>query len=153
LQSGEIEAVLKFFLNASAEDCYELRESVLRPGQPKENWTYDLDYDPKTKHVAVELDDEIIAVASLLPENHDYCPRHPWRLRGMAVKKEMQGKNIGQKLLNEIILKVIPDGEGIWCTARKNVQDFYLKNGFEIFGKEFTMNAMPHVYMRRIDIE
>jgi len=28
------------------------------------------------------------------------------------------------------------------------VQDFYLKNGFEIFGDEFVMNDMPHVTMK-----
>jgi len=129
----------------TSEDCYELRESILRPGQPKENWTFVEDNNLRTIHLAVEQEGEIIAIVSLLPEANPDCPNHPWRLRGMAVKEDLRGQGVGQLLLEELVAMV---EEGVWCTARKNVQAFYAKNGFEIFGDEFTMNEMPHVRMR-----
>jgi predicted GNAT family N-acyltransferase len=63
----------------------------------------------------------------------------------MAVKDELRGQRVGQQLLVALLAMV---DKPIWCTARKNVQDFYLKNGFTIFGDEFTMNDMQHVFMR-----
>ncbi len=131
----------------SAEDCYGLRESILRPGQPKENWTFDADDDAHTIHLAMKIDEEVIAIVSLLPEVNTGCP---WRLRGMAVAEKFRGQGIGQQLLLKLFALV---REPIWCTARKHVQDFYLKNGFELFGDEFVMNDMPHVYMRRCDCQ
>jgi len=128
----------------TAEDCYGLRESILRTGQPKENWTFDSDDDPKAIHLAMKDGDEVVAVVSLLPEEKEGCPR---RLRAMAVKESLRGQGTGQQLLVALLATV---NEPIWCTARKNVQEFYLKNGFTIFGDEFTMNGMPHVYMRRV---
>ena len=128
----------------TAEECYGLRESILRPGQPKENWTFDADGDFKTIHLAMKDGEEIIAIVSLLPEEKK---GNPWRLRGMAVKESLRGQGIGHQLL--VALLAIVD-EPVWCTARKNVQGFYIKNGFEIFGEEFTMNDMPHVFMRRV---
>jgi predicted GNAT family N-acyltransferase len=126
----------------SAEDCYVLRESILRPGQPIENWTFEADDDPRTIHLAMKDGEAIVAIVSLLPEVKEGCP---WRLRGMAVKKQLQGQGAGQQLLIALLAMV---KEGVWCTARKEVQDFYLNNGFEIFGDEFVMNNMPHVFMR-----
>ncbi len=126
----------------TAEDCYGLRESILRPGQPKENWTFEADDDPRSIHLAVKDEGVIVAIVSLLPEEKERCP---WRLRGMAVKESLRGQGVGQQLLVALLAMV---DEPIWCTARKNVQEFYLKNSFEIFGEEFTMNDMPHVFMR-----
>jgi predicted GNAT family N-acyltransferase len=127
----------------TAKDCYLLRETILRPGQPKENWTFEADDDARTIHLAVKHDGVIIAIVSLLPEEKEGCPL---RLRGMAVAEKYRRQGVGQKLLIALLKMV---NECVWCTARKNVVDFYLKNGFVIFGDEFTMNDMPHVYMRR----
>jgi predicted GNAT family N-acyltransferase len=124
------------------QECYGLRESILRLGQPKENWTFDADDDPRTIHLAMKDGEEIVSIVSLLPEEKEGCP---WRLRGMAVKDELRGQGVGQQLLVALLAMV---DKPIWCTARNNVQDFYLKNGFTIFGDEFTMNDMQHVFMR-----
>ena len=129
----------------TAKDCYTLRESILRPGQPIENWTFEADDDPRTIHLAIKEDEEIVGVVSLLPENNDAVPEHLWRLRGMAITEEYRGKGVGQQLLHALLKKV---DERVWCTARKHVAQLYLNNGFEIFGDEFVMNDMPHVMMR-----
>ncbi len=126
----------------TAKDCYGLRESILRPGQPKVNWTFDADDDPRTIHLAMKDGSEVGAIVSLLPEEKEGCT---WRLRGMAVKDSLRGEGVGQQLLVALLAMV---DEPIWCTVRKNVQEFYMKNGFEIFGEAFTMNDMPHVFMR-----
>ena len=129
----------------SPEECYTLRESILRPNQPRENWTFDTDDDSRSIHLAFMQDQEVIGVVSLLPEPHPECPDHPWRLRGMAVREDLQGQGIGQQLMQG--LRELVTGDGIWCTARKNINGFYLQNGFEIVGDEFTMNDMAHVTM------
>ena len=49
----------------TAKDCYTLRESILRPGQPIENWTFEADDDPRTIHLAIKEDEEIVGVVSL----------------------------------------------------------------------------------------
>lgn len=128
-----------------AEDCYVLRESILRPNQPRENWTFDTDEDPRSIHLAFMQDKEVVGIVSLLPEPHPECPDHPWRLRGMAIRGDLQGQGIGQQLIQGLRDRVSTDG--IWCTARKNIHGFYLRNGFEIVGDEFTMNDMAHVTM------
>lgn len=128
----------------SAKDCYALRESILRPGQPIENWTFEADDDPKAIHIAIEQADEIVGVVSLLPETHESCPNHPWRLRAMAVREDLQGHGIGGKLIVALMETV---DAGIWCTARKHVAEFYARHGFTQSGDEFTMNNMPHIRM------
>lgn len=128
----------------TAIDCYLLRESILRPKQPKKNWIFDADDDARSLHMAVKEGENIIAIVSILPETHDDCPNHPWRLRGMAVQAEKQGQGFGETLLQAVLAEL--DG-GVWCTARKRVQSFYVKHGFTQVGDEFTMNDMLHVRM------
>jgi len=142
LQGCTVEAMIE---QITAEDCYVLRESILRPNQPKENWTFDTDDDSRSIHLGFIQDQELVAVVSLLPEPHPEYPDHPWRLRGMAVREDLQGQGIGEQLMQGLRVRV--SGDGIWCTARKNIHGFYLRNGFEIVGDEFTMNDMAHVTM------
>ena len=142
LQGCKAEAMIE---QVAAKDCYVLRELILRPNQPKENWTFDTDDDPHSIHLAFRQDQEVVGVVSLLPEPHSECPGHPWRLRGMAVRTDLQGQGIGQQLMQGLRDRVPTDG--IWCTARKNIHGFYLHNGFKIVGDKFTMNDMPHVTM------
>ena len=109
----------------TAIDCYLLRESTLRPNQPKKNWIFEADNDARSLHMAVKEGENIIAIVSILPETHDDCPNHPWRLRGMAVKEHLQRQGVGKQLLDVLLAMV---EEGVWCTARTEVHDFYLKN-------------------------
>ncbi len=142
LQGCKVEEMIE---HITAEECYTLRESILRPNQPKENWTFDTDDDPRSIHLGFMHDQEVVGIVSLLPEPHPEFPDHPWRLRGMAIRDDLQGQGIGQQLMQGLRDRVSTDG--IWCTARKNIHGFYLRNGFEIVGDEFTMNDMAHVTM------
>ena len=135
-------------LVVTAEDCYALRSTVLRPNQPKENWTFDSDSNERALHMAIQDDNgDIVAVVSILPETHDECEGCPWRLRSMAVREDLHGHSLGSTLINAALNKL---DEGVWCTARKHVEGFYLKHGFKTVGKEFTMNNMPHVRMMKV---
>lgn len=132
----------------TAEDCYALRSTVLRPNQPKENWTFDTDSDKRALHMALQDDNnDIVAVVSILPESHVDCEGCPWRLRSMAVREDLHGHGLGSMLITAVLGKL---NEGVWCTARKHVEGFYLKHGFNTVGKEFTMNNMPHVRMMKL---
>ncbi len=132
----------------TAEDCYALRSTVLRPNQPKANWTFDTDSDARSLHMALQDDSsDIVAVVSILPEKHESCDGCQWRLRSMAVREELQGRGLGGQLISAVLAKL--DG-GVWCTARKNVEGFYKTYGFTVVGDEFTMNNMPHVRMMRL---
>ena len=142
LQGCKVEAMIE---KIAAEECYALRESILRPGQPKDNWTFDTDDDPRSIHLAFMQDQEVVAVVSLLPESLPGSEDHAWRLRGMAVREDLQGQGIGEQLLQ--VLQTCVAGKGIWCTARCNVEVFYANNGFVRVGDVFEMNNMPHVKM------
>ena len=144
MSSGEAQGVKPE--SATAKECYPLRESVLRPNQPKENWTYVGDDDPNTIHLAVRDSGTIVGVVTLLPEPHPTLPNHKWRLRGMAVVPDHQKQGIGRELLQELQERI--QGEGMWCTARRNIEGFYLQHGFVCEGEAFEMNKMPHVMMR-----
>lgn len=132
----------------TAEDCYALRSTVLRPNQPKANWTFDTDNHESALHMALQDDSEdIVAVVSILPETHDECEGCSWRLRSMAVREDLHGHGLGSTLITAVLEKL---DEGVWCTARKHVEVFYLKHGFKTVGEEFTMNNMPHVRMMKL---
>lgn len=129
------------------EECYTLRSTILRPHQPKENWMFDSDHDADAIHMVIRSGDEVIAIVSILPEPHKETRVHPWRLRAMAVKPEFQRQHLGDILVQAVQGLPQLQGDGIWCTARKNVEGFYVKNGFVREGDEFVMNNMPHVRM------
>ena len=131
----------------TAEDCYALRSTILRPNQPKENWTFDTDHDPNAVHMGIKHGEKLVAVASLLPESHQESDMYPWRLRGMAVIPKLQGQHLGNQLLSALLVHAQQSDGGIWCTARLNVAGFYERNGFKREGDIFTMNNMDHIRM------
>jgi len=131
----------------TAQECYALRSTILRPNQPKENCMFGTDHDPKSLHLAIRKGEDIVAIASLLPEKHPESESYPWRLRGMAVIPELQGQHLGNALLDALKEYAKESGVGIWCTARLNVAGFYERNGFEQDGSVFIMNNMDHIRM------
>jgi len=136
------------------EDCLPLRESVLRPGQPPEAWTYATDSDPRALHFAIKQGKAVLGVASLLPEERgEGGPagrpgRELWRLRGMAVRPDRQGHGFGRMLLQAVQAVAQQRGGGVWCTARTKVEAFYLHYGFVREGEVFDLpGGGPHVLM------
>ena len=131
-----------------AETCRPLREEVLRPGQPVEAFTYATDDAPRAMHLAVKEDEEVLGVATLLPEGHPHEGREVWRLRGMAVRPDQRGTGLGKMMLLALQAVAKQRGGGLWCTARTSVVGFYEHFGFKREGEEFEVEgAGPHVLM------
>ena len=67
----------------------------------------------------------------------------------MATLESFQNRGFGKILLSaaEVQLRSL-DTEVLWCNARVIAFDFYLKQGFEFFGKIFKIEDVgPHAVM------
>lgn len=125
----------------SAAETYHLRQTVLRPGYPPENSRYPLDHDRHTEHFGAFLNDELVGVATVFPEQMPGQNfKNAWRLRGMAVAENLRGRGIGKKLLQVCLDSVKnQNGDALWCNGRTTALEFYRSVGFETVGAEFDV--------------
>ena len=87
---------------------------------------------------------EVFACASYVPMGDDV-----WKIRQVAVDDSLQGQGFGRQLMLGL------EGhlafmEGATCFkvhARKSVQSFYEKLGYEVSGTPFEEVGLPHVLM------
>lgn len=131
-------------------DVYQLRNKVLRPGQPVEACHYKEDSRDGVFHLAATDNNAIVGIASFYPERHPELKEDSsWRLRGMATDPDVRGQGIGVKLLRQGIKNCHSRGAKIlWCNARTSAMAFYRKLNFEIYGDEFMIeNIGPHYLM------
>jgi GNAT superfamily N-acetyltransferase len=146
----------------SAEDTRPLRQQLLRRGVPLEHLLYNGDLQPDTLHVGAFAAEKHIGIATVMcqpPNISDGVPAvhpHPnemtaFRLRGMAVTDEAQGKGVGAAMLKACAGHVAQQGGAfLWCDARITARDFYSKYGFVIIGEEYSVpNVGPHYFMQR----
>ena len=135
----------------TAEETRPHRLAILRPGQDISAVTYQQDEDQRTGHFAVVENDNVLGVSVLLPDPFPDDKSLAWRIRGMAVYPDHQGRGLGKKLLQACIdYAESSEVPGIWCNARTSATKFYSAFGFEVSGDEFDMpGAGPHVVMIR----
>lgn len=135
-----------------------LRQAVLRPMQTVAECVYPTDDDPRTLHLGAFGNGELVAVASFAPEPSPGLagpsavgPARHFRLRGMAVAPEWQGRRVGAHLLNAAcVLLEAADAELLWCNARISACGFYERQGWQQHGAEFEVPPVgPHVVMWR----
>jgi SAM-dependent methyltransferase/predicted GNAT family N-acyltransferase len=135
-----------------AERVRPLRASVLRPGLPLSESTYDGDDAQDAVHLAVERDAELLAVASARPEGLPDDPRDgDWRLRGMAAQERLRGRGMGAALL-AALERIVRErgGARIWCNARVGALTLYERAGYEPLGGRFVIPGIgDHVRMIR----
>jgi GNAT superfamily N-acetyltransferase len=135
-----------------AEETRSLRHSVLRPTQAPEQLEFSGDRLPQALHVGAFLGGRLVGIASVAPEA---CPGDAaistWRLQGMAVVSEVQGRGCGRLLLERAIRHVAEHGGTLlWCEGRSNVAGFYRALGFEMVGEEFVKPITgPHYIMKK----
>lgn len=68
----------------------------------------------------------------------------------MAVLKEMRGKNLGRKMMDEVKKYVAEnDGKGIVLHAQLHAKGFYEKNGFSAYGEIECEQNCPHIWMKK----
>ena len=137
----------------SAEETRPLRRAILRPSQSPEESVYPGDYLASTLHLGVYLHDELVGVASV------YCESPPgtkeadanwWRLRGMAIKPELQGQGYGRALLEKCLAHVAAQGGTVmWCNARATAAGFYRSAGFHVVGEAYELPGIGAHYMMR----
>lgn len=135
--------------HATDDEVRELRLSVLRPDAARVPSSYDLD--PATVHIGAFCEGRVVGCASVFP---DPLPAHPlaWRLRGMAVDPEFQGRGIGRLVLDAAVAAVEAAGAPlIWANGRVSAMAFYQRLGWEAVGEVFTYGPaeLPHLVIVR----
>jgi len=138
----------------SGLETYPVRHPVLRIGRPIEDCYFNGDELRDTIHLGAYLDNNLIAVATFLLnrdpaiielENHhkSFC----YQLRGMAVLKHMQGKQIGKKLLHHAERLLIEKKvTALWFNARTIAVPFYKKQGYQIASAPFEIKSVGEHY-------
>ena len=128
----------------TTEETLTIRQSVLRQGKPIESCAFDGDNNSTTFHLGLYYYGDLIGVATFI-ENKESCfdENNQYQLRGMAIQHQFQGKRFGNILLQEAIKILIARKTKIlWCNARENATNFYIKSDFKIFSKPFTINSI-----------
>lgn len=136
----------------TAADLHPLRQRVLRPHQSVAEVGFEGDDHPDAGHFAALLDDEVVAVASVLVERHpDRDDGRAWRLRGMATDPLHRGQGWGALLVRAVVVHVADRGGGLlWCNARVPAEGFYARLGFvaeDVRWEEPDLG--PHVRMHQ----
>ncbi|MBA2645328.1 MAG: GNAT family N-acetyltransferase [Pyrinomonadaceae bacterium] len=124
-----------------AEEARPLRGAILRPNLPLEKSVYPGDDAHDTLHLGAYVMDELVGVASVF---HQPPPGESlsaaWRLRGMAVRTNAQGRGYGRALLEHCIAHVAKQGGTLfWCNGRTSALSFYRSFGLEPRGEEFDV--------------
>ena len=135
-----------------AEDTYPLRLMVLRPGGVEEDTHFPNDRLEDAFHLAAQVDEQLIAVASFYPEKRkELIGWKQYRLRGMATHPEFVGRGTGKRLILFALdhLKA-QHADLVWCNARLGAVEFYEKVGFEKLGEQLEIEGIgPHYLMHR----
>jgi GNAT superfamily N-acetyltransferase len=104
----------------------------------------DCEHEKSELHYAAFTNNRLIASILLVPQNA-CC-----KMRQVAVHPDYQGLGIGTKFLsyieNEAKSKYF---NFIYCHAREQAINFYLKNSYEAYGDYFLEVGIQHVKMRK----
>ncbi len=134
------------------DDIRRLRSELLRPFEPPEALVYVGDDAPDTLHAGAFLGDELVGIATVC---RDPLPgssaTDEWRLRGVAVRPQVQGRGIGRALLTACLAHAARHaGSLVWCNGRTTAEGFYRGLGFTVVGPEFQVPGTgPHYQFRR----
>lgn len=127
-----------------------LRQRVLRPHQRIVEVGFAGD-EEGTHFAAFDESGALVGVASLLPDLSTPDLDLSWRLRGMAVDLESQGKGVGSAIMSTLLefASHINPG-GIWCAARMPAVGFYEQFGFKSVGEAYVEPDIgAHIRMER----
>jgi GNAT superfamily N-acetyltransferase len=137
----------------SVEETYPLRHRILRPNQTLADCQLPFDKAPDSYHVGYFLNDNLIGIGTILREAQDgSTDKNIWRVRGMAVSQEAQGRGIGGKILVALIRYAASQGlpGEIWCKGRVTAQNFYQRFGFVQTSEIFDLPPIgPHIIFGR----
>lgn len=98
--------------------------------------------DEQALHLALLVDEKIVSVISIFPDNSG------WQFRKFATIPEFQNKGYGSKLLQEVLLRASDAGiKRIWCNARKEKSRFYSSFGLQPTGETFVREGKEYRIM------
>lgn len=124
-----------------SKETYPVRHPILRAGKPIESCVFDGDDFETTIHLGLFSKNKLIGISTFLEKNNSsFSETKQYQLRGMAILKEFQGKNLGNLILKEgeSLLKK-KDVEIVWCNAREVALNFYKRNNYKIIGNSFNI--------------
>ncbi|MCB9256564.1 MAG: GNAT family N-acetyltransferase [Chitinophagales bacterium] len=121
----------------------KLRSEILRKPLGLEFSKEELALENKQLHFGIFEGEDPLACMSLVLENQGEV-----KMRQVAVAQAAQGKALGSLLLKEVEAFIKEKAYTvIHCHARASAINFYLKNGYQIRGEEFTEVGLAHYYM------
>lgn len=125
-------------------EAVELRESILRK-PPGATFTEEELNDEETHIQVVGIQKgKIVATAVLVPEPSDI------KMQRVVVQSHLRSQNIGSGMMSYCESQAKSSGyERIYCHARDNAVNFYLKNGYAGEGDYFEEDGIPHLKMKK----
>lgn len=134
----------------SFNKTFVVRHPVLRANRPVEECYFEGDELPSTAHFGLFDQEKLIGVVSVFEKNHpNFNEEKMYQIRGMALLKEYQNKDLGTLLIHEVenFVKELK-GVIIWFNAREKAVNFYKKNNYQVMGSIFDIpNVGPHYLM------
>ena len=119
-----------------------IRHQVMWPNKPLEY--VKLVNDKRGKHVGLSIDKKLVSVISIF-EN-----KNKIQFRKFATLHEYQGNGYGTKLLNYIMEETKKQKfTTIWCNARIDKIDFYLKFGLKTTNNRFKKGGIDYIIMEK----
>ena len=132
------------------EDVLPLRAAVLRNGQRlPQDCVFAGDTDSESFHVGAEQDEQVVCVASFLPQARAGYQGQGYQLRGMATYPEHQSKGLGSQLVGFALAHLQQNAvDYVWCNAREAAFPFYQNLGFIFISETFDIPGIgPHKAM------
>lgn len=123
-----------------------LRDEILRKPLGLEYSPEDLAAESDSFHLSCWDDDVLLGCLVLKPLTATSI-----RMRQVAVRKEQQGKGVGNGIVKYSEQFAIERGyNNIVLHARETALGFYQKLGYEAEGERFTEIGLPHFSMRKV---
>ncbi len=119
------------------DECMPLRVKVIEKGTKAAKAAkalFETDEAEGALHLGLKEGDDLLAVASVLPERRDGTAEM-WRLRGVSVDPEHRLQGHGRKLVNAMLTITAERGGGLWCLCPEPTTDFLLKCGLKAEGE------------------
>lgn len=126
-----------------------IRQAVLWPDRGSSEIVYPEDSEANTFHLGAFDSSDQIGIVSLY---HD--TEATWRLRGMGVLPDRQGRGVGAALVAKAVSELQERGATtVWCNARLTVIGFYEELGWQVEGDEFQIPGVGAHYVMRYPLK
>ena len=104
------------------------------------------DDEPGTRHVLLRDDDELLGYARVLDDIVD--GRRVWRIGRVVLARPARGRGLADPLMSTALQ--VAKGRDVVLDAQSPLAGWYATFGFEVTGREFLDDGIPHLPMRRV---